>query len=144
MSTSSRMTIPDGVEITALVTPAFAEILTPEALTFLARLQRTFGARREELLQKRQERQQALDVRGAHRSPVGAAQERREDLLRAPVLLVCRLRLRDEYTATARRVARPPGLERAGDRHLINGRRQPRVAVHVEVRVVRLPQRFHQ
>ena len=32
-----------GIEITAPVSPAFAEILTPEALLFIAKLQRGFG-----------------------------------------------------------------------------------------------------
>ena len=53
--------IPDGVQITGEVTPAFEEILTPEALAFIAKLQRAFGRRREECLQNRQARQTALD-----------------------------------------------------------------------------------
>ncbi len=48
--------------ITGPVTPEFAEILTPQALEFVARLQREFGPRREELLQKRVERQAKLDA----------------------------------------------------------------------------------
>ena len=43
------------------VTPAFAEILTPDALAFVAKLQRAFGARRLESLARRQARQAALD-----------------------------------------------------------------------------------
>ena len=39
-----------GIEISAPVTPEFAEILTPEAVAFAARLQRAFGGRRTELL----------------------------------------------------------------------------------------------
>ncbi|MDI3318002.1 MAG: malate synthase A [Bacillota bacterium] len=54
----------DGVEIRAEMTPAFAEIATPEALAFVARLEREFGARRLELLERRRERQAAFD-RGA-------------------------------------------------------------------------------
>jgi malate synthase len=38
------------------------EVLTPEALAFVARLQREFGGRRVELLQKRDERQARLDA----------------------------------------------------------------------------------
>src|SRR6202165_1449748 len=38
------------------------EVLTPEALAFVARLQREFGARRLELLRKRDERQARLDA----------------------------------------------------------------------------------
>jgi len=52
----------DGVKLTRPVSPAFAEILTPEALAFVALLARTFGARREELLRKRVERQATLDA----------------------------------------------------------------------------------
>jgi malate synthase len=40
----------------------FPEILTPEALAFVARLQREFGGRRLQLLQKRDERQARLDA----------------------------------------------------------------------------------
>jgi malate synthase len=40
----------------------FTEVLTPEALAFVARLQREFGGRRLELLQKRDERQMRLDA----------------------------------------------------------------------------------
>lgn len=53
--------IPEGVQIPGEVTPAFAEILTPDALAFVAKLQRAFGRRREECLQNRQVRQIALD-----------------------------------------------------------------------------------
>src|SRR5712692_5810061 len=52
---------PAGVQILGDVTPAFAEILTPDALAFVATLQRAFGRRREECLQNRQTRQAALD-----------------------------------------------------------------------------------
>src|SRR5690242_6623737 len=50
-----------GVEVRGEFTPAFAEILTPEALAFVAKLQRAFGARRLESLTRRQTRQAALD-----------------------------------------------------------------------------------
>src|SRR4051794_9785867 len=41
----------------------YDEVLTPEALAFVADLQRTFGTRREELLARRQQRrQQAADT----------------------------------------------------------------------------------
>jgi malate synthase len=52
----------DGVQITGTVTPEFAEILTPEALRFIAGLTRTFAAEREALLRKRVERQAELDA----------------------------------------------------------------------------------
>jgi malate synthase len=53
--------LPSGVEVRGEVNSAFAEILTPGALAFVARLQRTFGPRRLESLTRRQERQAALD-----------------------------------------------------------------------------------
>ena len=51
-----------GVQITGDVGPAFAEILTPEAVAFLAKLARTFTARRDELLQFRADRQVRIDA----------------------------------------------------------------------------------
>ncbi len=54
--------LPDGVEFRGPVSPAMAEILTPEAVEFLAALQRHFQSRRLELLQRRVIRQQALDA----------------------------------------------------------------------------------
>nr|BFE87938.1 hypothetical protein GCM10020093_105390 [Planobispora longispora] len=52
----------DGVEITGTSQDRFDEILTPEALAFVAALQREFGARRLELLQARQDRQTELSA----------------------------------------------------------------------------------
>lgn len=54
-------TLPEGVELKGKVTPEFAEILTPEALTFVRDLARKFEARRVECLQKRKERQKEID-----------------------------------------------------------------------------------
>jgi malate synthase len=51
----------NGVDVVGEVTPAFAEILTPDALALVAKLQRAFGARRIECLARRQQRQAALD-----------------------------------------------------------------------------------
>ena len=51
-----------GIEITGKVTPEYAEILTPPALAFVARLQRAFGARRNELLAARAARQREFDA----------------------------------------------------------------------------------
>jgi len=50
------------MQISGTVTEAFAEILTPEALAFVARLQRSFEARRQELLARRTARQQLFDA----------------------------------------------------------------------------------
>jgi malate synthase len=49
-----------GVKLTGPVHGRHAEILTPEALDFVATLQREFGERRRELLARRAERQEAL------------------------------------------------------------------------------------
>jgi malate synthase len=51
-----------GIEITGRITPEYAQILTPEAVGFAARLQRAFGGRRAELLERRGARQRALDA----------------------------------------------------------------------------------
>ncbi len=56
------MTVPAGMEVLGDITPAFGEILTPEALAFVAKLERAFGARRRALLQRRDERQAAIDA----------------------------------------------------------------------------------
>src|ERR1700756_2790489 len=57
---ASRSPLPSGVEILGEITPAFSEILTPEALAFVAKLQRQFGTRRKQCLEHRQERQRRL------------------------------------------------------------------------------------
>ena len=51
-----------GIEVNAEVTPEFAQVLTPAALAFAARLQRAFGARRTELLARRVARQVRFDA----------------------------------------------------------------------------------
>src|SRR5690348_1297744 len=53
---------PRGVEMLGPVTPEFAEILTPEAVAFVAKLAREFNGRRKELLQKRVERQAEINA----------------------------------------------------------------------------------
>ena len=52
----------EGIEITEPVTPEFAEILTPDAMHFVATLVRAFASRREELLQRRAQRQAELNA----------------------------------------------------------------------------------
>ena len=49
-----------GIETGGPVTEAYAEILTPEAMTFLAKLAREFEDRRRTLLEKRKARQQEI------------------------------------------------------------------------------------
>ncbi|HEV3480133.1 MAG TPA: malate synthase A [Gaiellaceae bacterium] len=52
----------EGVEVRGPVEGRFGEILTPDALRFVAGLQRRFGATRTDLLRRRAERQQRLDA----------------------------------------------------------------------------------
>jgi malate synthase len=58
----STPTYGPGIQIIGRITPEYAEILTPEAVAFAARLQRAFGGRRTELLARRQARQAELDA----------------------------------------------------------------------------------
>lgn len=60
--TQTTTKLPAGMDITGQITPEFATILTPQALEFVAKLARTFQPRREELLQKRIERQARIDA----------------------------------------------------------------------------------
>jgi malate synthase len=53
---------PAGVEVVGPLAAGFAEILTPEALGFVAALMREFGPRRERLLRQRAERQARIDA----------------------------------------------------------------------------------
>ncbi len=58
----SQYQTPKGMEIKGAFSPEFAAILTPEALEFVAHLQRKFNATRKERLQARVERQKSLDA----------------------------------------------------------------------------------
>ncbi|MDH5287260.1 MAG: malate synthase A [Betaproteobacteria bacterium] len=51
-----------GIVVTGRITPEYAEILTPDALAFAAKLQRAFGGRRNELLARRAQRQAEFDA----------------------------------------------------------------------------------
>jgi malate synthase len=61
MTTSDTITTIAGVEITGPGGEGYADILTEQAQAFLAKLARSFEARRQELLQRRIERQQQFD-----------------------------------------------------------------------------------
>ena len=54
--------LPDGVEIHGRMAAPFEEILTSQALAFVAKLEREFRARRADCLRRRQERQARLDA----------------------------------------------------------------------------------
>nr|PZN42076.1 MAG: malate synthase A [Actinomycetota bacterium] len=68
----------DGVEITGPLLTRFDEILTPEALAFVATLQREFNGRRLELLEARQARQRELSA-GANLDFLPETKHIRED-----------------------------------------------------------------
>jgi malate synthase len=53
--------LPQGVTISGDLNKEFAEILTPESLAFVAKLQRRFDSRRQELLARRAARQKDFD-----------------------------------------------------------------------------------
>lgn len=61
MPDSASVAAPDGVELTGEIKPGYETILTPEALAYIAGLERTFGARRRELLERRREIQAKID-----------------------------------------------------------------------------------
>ena len=54
--------LPQGVSISGRITPEFAQILTPEALAFVAKLHRQFDPRRQDLLARRAARQKEFDA----------------------------------------------------------------------------------
>ncbi len=61
MANNATIALPDGMTLTGEMKPGYEDILTPEALAFIADLERTFGARRLELLERRTEVQAKLD-----------------------------------------------------------------------------------
>ena len=58
----TQYTPPAGMKITGTFKPEYADVLTPDALEFLAKLHRQFDARRVELLGRRAQRQKELDA----------------------------------------------------------------------------------
>jgi malate synthase len=54
--------LPQSASISGRITPEFAQILTPEALGFVAKLHRQFESRRQELLARRAARQKEFDA----------------------------------------------------------------------------------
>lgn len=64
MSTSTGNPYPEGMTVLGSVSAEFAEILTPEALQFVAVLAREFEPTRQVLLKRRADRQAALDSGG--------------------------------------------------------------------------------
>ena len=62
MSATKSLAQPTGIELLARVPREFEEILTPEALAFVANLERAARWTRRELLCARQDRQERLDA----------------------------------------------------------------------------------
>src|SRR5438874_170179 len=60
--TAVAVTTDEDIEVRGPALPECEVILTPEALRFVALLQRELGARREELLVRREERKRRLDA----------------------------------------------------------------------------------
>lgn len=60
MSIDSK-SVPAGMQVLGDITPEFAEILTPSALEFVLKISRTFEAKRQELLQKRHDREEEIN-----------------------------------------------------------------------------------
>jgi malate synthase len=54
--------LPQGIAISGPISKEFAQILSPEALEFVAKLHRKFESRRQELLARRVERQKEFDA----------------------------------------------------------------------------------
>jgi malate synthase len=74
-----------GVEILDVVTPAYAEILTPEAMKFLGELHRHFDARRVERLAARVKVQEAIDGGALPDFPAETADIRAKEWTVAPI-----------------------------------------------------------
>src|SRR5919109_2253606 len=54
--------LPQGVSLAGPISKEFAQILTPEALGFVAKFHRKFESRRQELLARRAQRQKEFDA----------------------------------------------------------------------------------
>jgi malate synthase len=59
---SMCVALPSGMNISGVITPEYAEILTPDALALVVKLHRAFEVRRQELLAARVVRTQQLDA----------------------------------------------------------------------------------
>jgi malate synthase len=62
MHVESTLSLPKGVEVLGRVPSGFNEVLTPQALAFVAKLHRTVRDQRAKCLARRQDRQHALDA----------------------------------------------------------------------------------
>jgi malate synthase len=78
-------TLAEGVEILDVITPAYSQILTPEALKFLAELARRFESTRVERLNARVEVQAVIDGGALPDFPVETADIRSKEWTVAPI-----------------------------------------------------------
>src|SRR6266536_1188610 len=84
MATTS-MKFADGVEILGDITPAYREILTPEAMRFLANLARRFESTRAERLAARVSKQAEIDAGALPDFPPETAEIRANSWTVAPI-----------------------------------------------------------
>ncbi|MBI4182398.1 MAG: malate synthase A [Proteobacteria bacterium] len=76
---------PKGVEILGSIGPGYGKVLTPDALAFVADLDRTFGATRRALLERRRDVQRRLDGGWLPDFPAETRKVRESDWTIAPV-----------------------------------------------------------
>jgi len=62
MTSDVKIHYAEGIEVRAAISPESAQILTPQAMEFVAKLARAFEDRRQELLARRAQRQASLDA----------------------------------------------------------------------------------
>jgi len=79
------MKFADNVEILGQITPAYAEILTPEAVRFLGQLARRFEATRQERLAARVKKQAEIDAGALPDFPSETAEIRAKGWTVAPI-----------------------------------------------------------
>src|SRR3954467_14982059 len=110
------------------------------------RTEARFNARFESVLRSRLaiKPKRLLDIRVCHRPSVSSAHQARENLLRAGIFFFRFGRARNEDASPAWSIARSFRGVRSIDRHLVNRRRDARMPVHIEMRVVGLAPRFEQ
>src|SRR5437868_15313603 len=84
MATTS-MKFADNVEILGQITPAYAEILTPEAVRFLGQLARRFEPTRQERLAARVKKQAEIDAGALPDFPAETADVRAKSWTVAPI-----------------------------------------------------------
>src|ERR1700689_126985 len=85
MATTTSVKSPEGVEILGDMTPAYAEILTPEAMLFLAGLSRRFDATGRERWEARVKKQAEIDAGGNPDFPAETAEIRAAAWTVAPI-----------------------------------------------------------